>query len=115
MKKTFALLLALIMVLSFVPMAWAYYAATQYILGIRPDFDGLVIDPCIPGDWKEFSVTRMWRGSRYEIHVSNPDGTEKGVRCILAEGKKVQKLPLLPEGSICHAEVVMGQERREEK
>ncbi len=94
---------------------WAYYAATQYILGIRPDFDGLVIDPCIPGDWKEFSVTRMWRGSRYEIHVSNPDGTEKGVRCILAEGKKVQKLPLLPEGSICHAEVVMGQERREEK
>ena len=91
---------------------WAYYAATQYILGIRPDFDGLVIDPCIPGDWKEFSVTRMWRGSRYEIHVSNPDGMEKGVRSILADGKKVQKLPILPEGSICHAEVVMGQERR---
>ena len=91
---------------------WAYYAATQYILGIRPDFDGLVIDPCIPGDWKEFYVTRMWRGSRYEIHVSNPDGMEKGVRSILADGKKVQKLPILPEGSICHAEVVMGQERR---
>ena len=94
---------------------WAYYAATQYILGIRPDFDGLVIDPCIPGDWKEFSVSRSWRGSRYEIHVSNPDGIEKGVRSVLAEGKAVQKLPILPKGSVCHAEVIMGRERSEEE
>ena len=87
---------------------WAYYAATQYILGIRPDFDGLTVDPCVPADWKEFRVTRIWRGARYEIHVLNPDGAEKGVASILADGKAVEKLPVLPAGSCCRAEVVMG-------
>ena len=87
---------------------WAYYAATQFLLGIRPDFDGLTVDPCIPGDWKEFFVTRKWRGSTYEIHVSNPDGVEKGVRTVLADGKTVNKLPVLPTGSTCRAEVLMG-------
>ena len=87
---------------------WAYYAATQYILGVRPDFDGLVVDPCIPADWKEFSMTRRWRGGTYEIHVSNPDGVEKGVRSITADGQKVAKLPVIAPGATCHAEVVMG-------
>ena len=87
---------------------WAYYAATQYILGIRPDFDGLEVDPCIPADWKEFRVIRKWRGSTYEIHVSNPEGVEKGVRAILADGKPVKVLPVLPAGSLCRAEVTMG-------
>ena len=87
---------------------WAYYAATQYLLGIRPDFDGLIIDPCIPSDWKEFSVTRKWRGCTYLIHVTNPYGVEKGVRSITADGAPVNKLPVLPAGSVCHAEVRMG-------
>ena len=87
---------------------WAYYAATQYLLGVRPDFDGLIIDPCIPGDWKEFRMTRKWRGSVYEIHVTNPDGVEKGVKSIHADGKTVKKLPVLPAGSVCRAEVRMG-------
>ena len=87
---------------------WAYYAATQYLLGIRPDFDGLHVDPCIPSDWKEFSVTRKWRGSTYYIHVKNPDGVEKGVCSILADGKSVEVLPVLPTGSVCHAEAKMG-------
>ena len=87
---------------------WAYYAATQYLLGIRPDFDGLIVDPCIPADWKEFSVTRKWRGSTYYIHVMNPDGVQKGVRSLTADGKIVDALPVLPAGSICRAEVVMG-------
>ncbi len=90
---------------------WAYYAATQYLLGVRPDFDGMTVDPCIPGSWTEFRVTRRWRGSTYRIHVSNPEGVEKGVREILVDGKKVEKLPILPEGSACHAEVRMGKER----
>ena len=87
---------------------WAYYAATQYLLGIRPDFDGLHVDPCIPSDWKEFSVTRKWRGSTYTIHVRNPDGVQKGVRSLTADGQNVSILPVLPAGSICRAEVVMG-------
>ena len=87
---------------------WAYFAATQYILGIQPDFDGIRIDPCIPKDWKEYRVTRRWRGSTYLIHVMNPDGVEKGVRSISIEGKETAKLPILPEGSVCRAEVVLG-------
>ena len=55
---------------------------------------------------------RKWRGSTYEIHVTNPDGAEKGVRSILADGKPVRMLPVLPAGSICRAEVVMGKERK---
>ena len=87
---------------------WAYYAATQYLLGIRPDFDVLRIDPCIPADWREFTVKRRWRGAEYEIHVRNPEGVEKGVHSILADGREVEALPLLPPDSVCHAEVLMG-------
>ncbi|HHY64644.1 MAG TPA: N,N'-diacetylchitobiose phosphorylase, partial [Clostridiaceae bacterium] len=87
---------------------WAYYAATQYILGIKPDFDGIRIDPCIPADWKEFTVTRRWRGSTYIIHVYNPNRVEKGVKEIKADGIRVDRLPVLPRGSTCVAEVIMG-------
>lgn len=87
---------------------WAYYAATQYLLGVRPDFDCLAVNPCIPGDWREFSVTRKWRGSTYYIHVYNPEGVEKGVKRITADGVPVDALPVLPAGSVCRAEVLMG-------
>ena len=87
---------------------WAYYAATQYLLGIRPEFDSLTIDPCIPADWKEFSVVRKWRGAEYRIHVTNPKGVEKGVVSILLNGAKVDILPAMPGGSVCNVEVVMG-------
>ena len=87
---------------------WAYYAATQYLLGIRPDFDRIIIDPCIPSDWKEYSVIRKWRGGTYEIHVSNPEGVEKGVRSIEMDGKPVDALPVIPEGTRCRVEVTMG-------
>ena len=87
---------------------WAYFAATQYLLGVRPDFDHLIVDPCVPADWKEFSVSRVWRGARYVIHVSNPDGVEKGVKEIRVDGKQVDIIPALPAGSICRVEVKMG-------
>ena len=87
---------------------WSYYAATQYMLGIRPDFRELVVDPCIPADWKEFSVDRKWRGAEYKIHVTNPNGVQKGVASITMDGKKVEKLPVLPAGSCVNVEVVMG-------
>lgn len=87
---------------------WAYFAATQFILGIQPDFDGLRVDPCIPGSWKEFTVVRKWRGSTYRIHVTNPKGVEKGVARMYADGTEVNKLHVLPTGSMCSAEIVMG-------
>lgn len=87
---------------------WAYYAATAYLLGVQPDFDAIRIDPCIPADWEEFSVVRRWRGAEYRIHVTNPDGVEKGVKRITMDGKEVDALPVLPEGSVVNVEVLMG-------
>lgn len=88
---------------------WAYFASTQYILGVRPGYDGLVVDPCVPSSWKEFSVTRQWRGATYEIIVKNPDGVQRGVKRIIADGKTVEILPVLPAGTVCRAEVEMGE------
>ena len=87
---------------------WAYYAATQYLLGVRPDFDALVIDPCIPGDWKEFSVIRRWRGAEYRIHVTNPRGVEKGVARITLNGMAADRIPVQQPGTVSFVEVTMG-------
>ena len=66
--------------------SWSYYAATQYILGIRPEYEGLRIDPCIPKAWKGFTVTRRFRGRTLRIEVRNPAGVEKGVRSLVLNG-----------------------------
>ena len=67
--------------------AWNWYAITQYILGIKPSYGGIEIDPCICSEWKEYKVTRRFRGSVYEITVKNLDGVCKGVREILLDGQ----------------------------
>ena len=87
---------------------WAYYAATQYLLGVRPDFDSMTVDPCVPADWREFSVVRKWRGAFYHIHVTNPKGVEKGVVSMEMDGVKVKRLPPLQAGASCRVEVTMG-------
>lgn len=87
---------------------WAYYAATQYILGVRPEFDSLTIDPCIPGDWKEFTVWRKWRGARYHIHVENPNGVEKSVKELRLNGVPVEKIPAQAPGTTAEIQVIMG-------
>ena len=69
--------------------AWNWYAITQYILGIKPSYNGLEIDPCICSQWKEYTVRRRFRGAVYEITVKNPDGVCKGVREILLDGNLV--------------------------
>ena len=58
--------------------AWNWYAVTQFILGIKPDYDGLVIDPCIPSHWKGYTVRRKFRDAEYIVRVSNPKGRCKG-------------------------------------
>ena len=80
---------------------WAYFAATRWLLGVRPDFDGLWIDPCIPSAWKCFSVVRRWRGAEYRITVHNPSGRQKGVRKLLVDDQELEgnKIPLFPAES----------------
>jgi len=69
--------------------AWNWYAITQFILGIKPSYNGLEIDPCICSQWKEYTVRRRFRGASYEITVKNPEGVCKGVREILMDGQKI--------------------------
>ena len=76
---------------------WMYTAATKYILGIRPDFDELVVDPCIPADWPGFTVSRRWRGGTYEIEVRNPDGVGAGVASVEIDGEPFE--PVLDEAT----------------
>jgi cellobiose phosphorylase len=69
--------------------AWTYYTATQWILGIRAEYEGLRIDPVIPAKWKGFSATRRFRGNTYLIEVKNPNGKQRGVKKLLVDGRKV--------------------------
>lgn len=87
--------------------AWNWYAITQFIFGIRPDFDGLLIDPCVPADWTGFEVRRKFRDADYTIRIENPDHVSKGVRGITLNGKRIEGniVPAQPAGS--HNEVVV--------
>ena len=90
--------------------SWNFYAITQYILGIRPDFDGLLVDPCIPTGWKKFRVTRKFRGDTYSIEVTNPAGKSKGVANIKVDGKPSQSniIPVSGDGKHHEVHVTMG-------
>ncbi len=66
--------------------AWNYVASTQWILGIRPELEGLRIDPCIPPGWEGFSVVRIFRGSRLHIEVHNAQHVSRGVVRLEVDG-----------------------------
>ncbi len=88
---------------------WFYTAVTKYILGVRPTFKGLSINPCIPSDWNGFEVVRKWRGATYRIKVKNPDGVETGVKQIRLNGNTVcNPVPIRPAGTINDVEIIMG-------
>ena len=70
--------------------AWNWLTVTQYILGIRPTFDGLEIDPCIPATLKEYTVHRVLRDAEFDITVKNPDGKESGVKRIVLDGFPIE-------------------------
>ncbi len=90
--------------------AWTFVNVSQYILGIRPSFDGLEVDPCIPSELDEFTVTRKYRNSIYHIHIQNPDHVEKGISSITVNGVPVQGNCIIPETASgeYQVEVIMG-------
>ena len=88
---------------------WAYFAVTNFILGVRTGFEGLTVDPCIPTDWPEFEVTRQWRGATYNITVQNPNAVSKGVASITINGEQIEgAIPVQAEGSVNDVIVVLG-------
>ena len=70
-------------------VAWSFVALSQHILGIRPDFSGLIVDPCIPTSWKEFDVSRVFRDNTFHFTIKNPKNVSKGVVSIHLNGKKI--------------------------
>ena len=70
--------------------AWNWYTITQYILGIKPTFDGIEISPCIPSTLKEYSVKRTLRDAHFDITVENPNGKQSGVSRIVLDGTPIE-------------------------
>jgi cellobiose phosphorylase len=91
--------------------AWNWATISHYILGIQPDYDGLVVDPCIPKEWKEYTVTRRFRSAEYRITVKNPDGVSKGVVMLLVDGELVKDnlVPVLNKDKAHEVEVILGE------
>jgi cellobiose phosphorylase len=94
--------------------SWAYQSATQRILGVRADYDGLIVDPRVPGAWKGFTVLRRFRGATYRIRVQNPHGAGRGVVRAALDGQElhvedgVAILPVMPPGTAHEANIELG-------
>jgi len=90
--------------------AWMFRVSFDHILGIRPSYEGLVVDPVIPRAWKGFKAERVFRGTRYLIQVENPDGLESGVKTIVADGCPVPGSVLPRTGqATCRVFVTIGE------
>ncbi len=89
--------------------SWNFYAITQYILGVRPGYDGLLIDPCIPESWKGYKVTRKFRGATYNIEVLNPSGKSKGFSEVSLDGEPHSSniIPVFGDGKVHNVKVVL--------
>jgi cellobiose phosphorylase len=89
---------------------WLHRVATHWILGIRPQKDGLMVDPSIPSEWTGYKVTRKFRNATYLIEVKNPENVSKGVKSLTVDGKTLDGkiLPVFSDGQEHIIEVIMG-------
>jgi cellobiose phosphorylase len=90
--------------------SWNFVAVSQHILGVRPDYDGLIIDPCIPASWKGFAVKRVFRGATYRISVKNGNKANSGVTKMTVDGREIRgnKAPVFQDDREHIIEVVLG-------
>jgi cellobiose phosphorylase len=89
--------------------AWNWYAITEFILGIKPTLNGLMIDPCVPKDWKHYEVTRKYRGATYKISIFNANSANKGVKSVTFNGQTLNGnvLPIAEPGTENLVEVTL--------
>ena len=89
--------------------AWNFVAVTQWILGIRPEHDGLRIDPCLPAAWEGFTATRRFRGAVFEIVVRKPAGVIGRVTRCVVDGETLEGalVPPAPLGSVVRVEATV--------
>ncbi len=90
--------------------AWTFRALTDWLLGIRPEFNGLLVDPCIPKAWKSFKMTRRFRNAVYKITVENPDHVNKGVKKLIVDGRVIEGkvIPIFEDDRVHQVRVIMG-------
>jgi cellobiose phosphorylase len=81
--------------------AWNFVAVSQHLLGVRPGYDGLVVDPQIGPDVPEFTVTRVARGATYEVRVVN-SGVRGARATLTVDGEEIEgnEVPYAPAGSV---------------
>lgn len=89
---------------------WLHRMATHWILGVRPQEDGLLVEPSIPADWPRFTVKRPFRGAIYAIEVENPEGVHGGVRSVVIDGQPHDSnlLPVFADGETHRVRIVLG-------
>jgi cellobiose phosphorylase len=89
--------------------AWNFFAISQHILGIQPDYDGLIVNPCIPANWDGFKIHRKFRGTEYQIEVTNPNHVSKGVKELWVDGEKIEGNVIPVQKKVgCNVKVILG-------
>lgn len=90
--------------------SWNFVAISQYILGVKPDYNGLMIDPAIPADWDGYELRREFRGDIFHVEVKNPDHICKGVAKMVVDGKEQSGniIPVFGDGKEHYVQVVLG-------
>jgi cellobiose phosphorylase len=89
---------------------WLHRVATHWILGIRPQEEGLLVDPAVPSHWDGFRVTRAFRDAIYKIEVENPEHVNRGVRSVMIDGQPYESnlLPVFSDHRLHAVKIVMG-------
>ncbi len=90
--------------------SWLYRAGLEYILGFQKQSEEIILNPCIPSSWKEYSIEYVYQDTKYKITVLNPEGVQKGVRLITMDGfpTKSNRIPLLTDKKDHFVKVFMG-------
>ena len=90
--------------------AWNFYVISNYILGIKPDWNGLKVDPCIPKSWNGYKISRRFRGATYDIEIINDKNVSRGVKKVIADGIEIKGnvLPAYADGKVHNIKVCLG-------
>jgi cellobiose phosphorylase len=88
---------------------WYYRAMTEWILGVRADFEGLLIDPCLPSEWTYCELERSFRSARYHVKIHNPDKIEKGQTIIKVDKKIIEgkTIPIFADSNTHDVDVTL--------
>ena len=87
--------------------SWYYKAGIEFILGLKIKNESIIIEPCIPKDWKEYNIKYRWKNSFYNISVKNPNGKNYGVEKVLVNGKETENNIKLQDNGVFNIEVIM--------